>query len=639
MGKMNNKKLIYTVILSVVLFAGNIAFAQTNELLRMDVKKASTDDTVDVVFYTTGSPSNTVVSRKEGNKYVVLLPNVSGNQSVVPSLGGVKDLVSNVNVKTIDDGIGGYTKITFDTVKPLKIQTYSQKTAPLSKAQMDYKTLIAKNSIYDPNNKLEKAKQTKINNTETKTTTNTVKTKIKQTQEKTTKTDKNKNILESIVPKIKQNVVKTEEAKKNINQTNTPKVNQTEKIQPKVSDKKDQLLQTTSTATTEPAFDLKKPPVESVIAQSAVAEQPNKKIKFKTAGKNLPIIPVAGVCSVIGLFILGLLMNIIAKSINKNSNKLKEYLENYNSENEQEKETNYNDILEKNNLNWQEKYKLYSERKERETQEQPKESYVTDISGQNGNIVSNDLETRISQMEHALSNAPQQAPSEQKLNNIQSEEDVIVRQMSGLNLKSFAKNINLKKTNRYNILPESNVFQTNPLKEGKYVNLENSELTMSQRNIGGHGFGISDLLKTGRRFLSEKRLSENVSDKTEQYSISSLLDYLNILDSEEEQQSKDVTNPISKSKKSDLQKNDAVSVVSRYDIDNNKSILMVNSEGSTALVGKIDDNVFILKKFNNIVNKPLQVRLDYGSVYIVKAGDFKCLVDVAEDKMGTLLEI
>ena len=47
----------------------------------------------------------------------------------------------------------------------------------------------------------------------------------------------------------------------------------------------------------------------------------------------------------------------------------------------------------------------------------------------------------------------------------------------------------------------------------------------------------------------------------------------------------------------------------------------------------------ILKKFNYVVDKPLQVRQDYGSVYIVKAGGFKCLVDVAKDKMGTLIEI
>jgi hypothetical protein len=66
---------------------------------------------------------------------------------------------------------------------------------------------------------------------------------------------------------------------------------------------------------------------------------------------------------------------------------------------------------------------------------------------------------------------------------------------------------------------------------------------------------------------------------------------------------------------------------------------MIESDGVSAIIGKIGENVYVLKKFDKIINKPLQVRLDYGSVYIVKAGGFKCLVDVAEDKMGTLLEI
>ena len=66
---------------------------------------------------------------------------------------------------------------------------------------------------------------------------------------------------------------------------------------------------------------------------------------------------------------------------------------------------------------------------------------------------------------------------------------------------------------------------------------------------------------------------------------------------------------------------------------------MVESDGVSALIGKVGENVFVLKKFDKIVNKPLQVRLDYGNVYIVRVGGFKCLVDVSEDKMGTLLEI
>ena len=165
MGKMINKKFIISAILSIVLFSGNSVFADSNDLLRMDVKKASSEDTVDVTFYTTGAPTNSVVTRKTGHSYVVLLPNVAGNQSVVPALGGVKDLISDVKVKKVDDGIGGYTKITFNTIKPVKIQTYTKKTAPLTKAQQDYKNLIAQNSKFDPNKKMENFK--KVSNSST----------------------------------------------------------------------------------------------------------------------------------------------------------------------------------------------------------------------------------------------------------------------------------------------------------------------------------------------------------------------------------------------------------------------------------------------------------------------------------------
>jgi hypothetical protein len=46
-----------------------------------------------------------------------------------------------------------------------------------------------------------------------------------------------------------------------------------------------------------------------------------------------------------------------------------------------------------------------------------------------------------------------------------------------------------------------------------------------------------------------------------------------------------------------------------------------------------------LKKFDYVVDKPLQVRQDDKNIYIVKAGKFKCLVDVSKEKMGTLIEI
>ena len=70
----------------------SVSIAGTNDLLKMDVKKSGSNDTVDVTFYTTGASTNSVVTRKSDNRYVVLLPNVAGSSSVTPNIGGVKDL-------------------------------------------------------------------------------------------------------------------------------------------------------------------------------------------------------------------------------------------------------------------------------------------------------------------------------------------------------------------------------------------------------------------------------------------------------------------------------------------------------------------------------------------------------------------
>ena len=47
----------------------------------------------------------------------------------------------------------------------------------------------------------------------------------------------------------------------------------------------------------------------------------------------------------------------------------------------------------------------------------------------------------------------------------------------------------------------------------------------------------------------------------------------------------------------------------------------------------------MLKRFDKNVTSPIQVRHDKDNVYMVKAGDFKSLVEVNEDKMGVLIEL
>ena len=668
MGKMINKKFIISAMLSVVLFSGNIVFADSNDLLRMDVKKASSEDTVDVTFYTTGAPTNSVVTRKTGNSYVVLMPNVAGNQSIVPALGGVKDLISDVKVKKVDDGIGGYTKITFNTTKPIKIQTYTKRTAPLTQAQQDYKNLIAQNSKFDPNKKMENFK--KVSNTspvvKTVKTTPAEKSSVqpKQNIQKVTQTTQVKASAPNTTKiSLKPIEVKTLSVNDELNKIkNTKTVNAEEKNNNIINKKeKENLKKSTTMVAPKSTFDLVNPPKESKAISKNEQKSINKNIKTKKTHRGIPVLPIAGVCSVIGLFIFGWLINILTKVVGNNSNKLREFLENNNLEQETVDTANYENIIDKENLNWQEKYKLYSETKEKQNQKASNMSYIANSDGKAGTIVSNDVAASVSQMEHALSQTTNQNQIKMSKADVQSAEDAIIKKMSGLNLKSFAKNVNLKQTNRHNTF-QAKDETTNPLKESRFVNLENSPLTMSQRNIGGHSFSISDLVRRGRRFLPKKQISDEVLKQQEKYLISSMEEYLSIIDKENNEPA-DVlnnasnlisrrncndmmrsTNPMSRPKlpfknKAEEQNFGGISVTSKYDIDGERSIYMVESDGVSALIGKVGENVFVLKKFDKIVNKPLQVRLDYGNVYIVRVGGFKCLVDVSEDKMGTLLEI
>ena len=133
----NKKSIIVAAILA--LFIG-INTANANSLTQVDIKKSSVPDTIDLTFHTTDVNSNTVVSRKGNNRYVVLMPKVT------PNFGGLKDIITDVNVKHVDDGIGGYTKVTLETTKPINIKTHNVKSAPLTQAQKDAKNIIAQNN-------------------------------------------------------------------------------------------------------------------------------------------------------------------------------------------------------------------------------------------------------------------------------------------------------------------------------------------------------------------------------------------------------------------------------------------------------------------------------------------------------------
>lgn len=755
---MISKKNIITVAIVASLMTGISAVAEantTNNLLQMDVKRSSATDSVDVTFYTTGDSSNSIVSRKSNNRYVVLLPNVSGSSSVAPGIGGVKDLITDVDVKHVDDGIGGYMKVTFGTTKPINIKTYIKKTAPLTQAQKDYKALIAQNNIKpatqtaqqhkkpatpqpavnkqpaqkvtpQPVAQTKPANNAKTNNNTTKTTQKTETKAITLPKISLTTITPPKVKFEQPKPKVEQPKV-TPKAKtmtkpiqiphqeKVVNSAVHPVDNYVPKmkfdengkrqidLEPRINHKIARNTTTNKSNIVENLAPQNNNQIQETTPVQDIQTNTTQNVDTNKQSHHFPMWMI--LAGGLGLFIVAmfLVFDAISHASHKNTDRLKSFFTISNSNQMKRKRKEFQDIIDDENLNWQEKYKKYSEKdkKNNPVKQSQDMSYVTDISAtkkaiitpdmnipsksvptlnsrhqingipnlqsKNTNDVREKLQAQISQMEHSLSQTPNIEPPEDVITGVHSEDDTIMNKFSDIKLKSFAKSVNLKQTHRTLLDEDDKQTRNKSFKEGRFVKLKNSPLSVNKRKSASSQLEVSDVMDSGRKYLTNNNNGEMKMDKQNgNYLLSSLDEYLSILDSEDTKQTtavaeslskvrpetnvmsrSGITNPISRGSNPMTKSNksehshymNGLIVKSGYNIDSEKGFYLVNMDGVSALVGRIKDDIFILKKFNYVVDKPLQVRQDYGSVYIVKAGGFKCLVDVAKDKMGTLIEI
>ena len=730
----NKKNIIIAAVLAMFSTGFNPAIADSaNSLLQMDVKKSSVENTVDVTFYTTGEQKNSVVTRKANNRYVVLLPNVSSSASVVPGIGGVKDLITDIDVKHVNDGIGGYTKVTFGTTKPINIKTHMKKTNPLTQAQKDSQAIIAKNNASKPAVQQTPAKQV-ANSTPAKTqTTNTQPTKTAASAPAKPSAAPKITLID--MPKVKTQPVKPKaETKKPVEQKTQPKL-QPKVEQPKAETKLQSQPAQTNSYVPKMKFDengRRMIDLEPRVSHSIVTEQPSKPMnnplfdvnepvqniqseplanveQTETAvetpdtssrsSKHIPIWILAAGGSVMLLGILYLVFDAMKHANEKDQTRLNSFFKLSSQNQAKRRRREYYDIVNNEELNWQEKYKLYTEKEERrKVKKAPSAmSYVTDMSGlkkaviepekqpevakpqekiqlpsslQNNtvekhekshdDIVREKLQAKISQMEHSLAQTPTLKEPEEVSNSVKSEDDVIMNKISDVKLKSFSKPIGLKEANRILSDKDKKSSRNKSYKEGRFVKLKNSPLSVNRRQSAATDLNISDLIGTGNKYLTNNGEMKMNKEK-ENYLLSSLDEYLSILDTEEKPTVADtlakvkssnseamsrsgVTNPISRGSNPMAGSNtrpymNGLIVKSGYNIDSEKGFYVVNIDGVSALVGRIKDSIFVLKKFDHVVDKPIQVRPDDNNVYIVRVGKFKCLVDVSKDKMGTLIEI
>lgn len=638
--------------LTVTPVSESFANAENNNLVQLDLKRSS-NNSVNVTLFTSNTYNdNVLVRKKSDNKYVILIPKVQSNGFSSSSLNGVNDLVSNIDVKTVNDTSGGYTKVTLITTKPLDIKTNTQKSAPVTAEQKEYKTLIAQaNAVKNNMAKQELAKKPQQQPKTEVTVNKAPAQKQISAQPKSSINTKKVETVKFVKQETPQKTVQKTEIKKQ-NKVKAPEIKLKE-INPQDDrlTRKEQLAELIEEVKQEKQAETA--PQETISQVQTVAgttfDAPVKDIK------ELPPIEKPSIVSVIKnrlsriqlpksvrFGLLPLLALIIISNIlkSKKSNNLKEPSISQPILNT----VKYNNIVNNNELSWQQKYQRYLDESAKPVPRANNKGHYTFIKtpAETPDPV---IEEKRQELEKLVT---EQAPYvdesiKPEIIEVHNEEDAIQKTIK---LKAFdTRRTSLSMTSRDKIKSRFKKYENEiPLREQKNVELGNSLLHSNTRRLKDANLDVADVENRGER----------MKFKPTEYIMSSIDEFFSIIDKEKTAsnpvikpsapakitQSAQHTNPIAKlrneTKSSYI---NGLIVKSGFNIDENKGFYIVNLDGKSALIGKVNDEVFVLKKFDNNVTNPIQVRHDNANVYMVKAGGFKSLVEVNEDKMGVLIEL
>lgn len=594
------------IIVLLGLMAPAVCADDTNNLVQLDLKRTS-NDTVNVTLFTTNTYNdNVMVRKKSDNKYVILIPKVQSSGFSASNLNGVRDLVSDVDVKTIDDTNGGYTKVTLVTTKPLDIKTSSRKSAPATSEQKEYQTLIAQANAVK-NNVAKQDAQPKLREQKTEVTVNkapaekTVNKALPKKQEaklseiKPTDTTSKKIKLEDIVPEI----------------TNAPEVKNkenTSELLPQLPE----LAREEQTAIVENT--------------QVIPQQFSKLSHIKNKVKNLPKKAKVAFLVLLGLSILMRLMKGAAKN---NNAPQATFIENVMpSSPEIDRVSN---IVENSELSWKEKYQMYLDKSAVPVSRGENKGNYMFIKTPNIPKQPEKLE-KLQRLEKlATQSVFNEIEPEIVENEIIESEDIVIQK--AIKLKAFDnRSKSLKMTSRDKSRFKKYEVEI-PLHEQKTIELGKSMLHSNPRSFADANLKITDVDK------------KRIKYEPKEYIMSSIDEYFSILDKEQTVAQPAApkvraSNPIAKHRNEDKASYlKGLIVKSGFNIDDSKGFYLVNQDGQNALVGKVNDEVFVLKKFDKNVTSPIQVRHDKDNVYMVKAGDFKSLVEVNDKKMGVLIEL
>lgn len=621
-----------------------------NNLVQLDLKKASNNSVNVTLFTSNGYNDNVMVRKKSDNKYVILIPKIQSSGYSASSLNGVRDLVSNVDVKTVSDTSGGYTKVTLITTKPLDIKTSTQKSAPVTAEQKEYKTLIAQANAVKNNIGKQEPPQHKVQKTEVTVNKAPAQPQKTQVQNKKTETNSATAPKQEVKPKAQALNIKLTDVNPEKKAAKDRQVRR-EQLSNWINEVK-QEKQAQNANTQVPKTDIS----SNVPTAPITAAEPVKEIsvlhKIKTKlsnGVHKAVRPLKySVLAILGLIILSKLFRGVKNTAQAVQSSFVEQLEQNRMEAEN---TGANSLADEEGISWQERYQRYldkSAKPVRRANNQGNYAFIKTPAEpvRKLNKKRQDLERMVQDV--AAAKFPDIEPEI-----VESEDSAISKTIK---FKAFDRRASLDMSSRDKIKSRFKKYENElPLHEQRNIELGKSALHTNRRRLKDANLDVADVDKIPR-----------IKYKPQEYIMSSADELFSIIDKENAErqakldmakaelaknnvvqaQAEEVkrparqTNPIAQTRKEtkDSYLNGLI-VKSGYNIDQNKGFYIVNLDGKSALIGKVNDEVFVLKKFDKNVTNPIQVRHDNANVYMVKAGDFKSLVEVNSDKMGVLIEL
>jgi len=627
-----NKSLIISSALILALTAPLAIADADNNLVQLDLKRSSAN-AVDVTLVTSESyGDNVLVRKKSDNKYVILIPQVRSAGYNASNLSGVRDLVSNVDVKTVDDTSGGYTKVTLITTKPLDIKTKTVKSKPVTADQREYNTLIAqanavKNTISTQEPPKIRDKKTEITvDKAPKQAVSQQKQEIKQQTQPHKVDSKKQDSANKKAQDIKLSSIAPEDIERQNRKTHLADLIKEAKQEKALEELPQSIPADDTKVASEEIKDIKDLPATPKVSFIAKIKSGISKISNKIPSK----LPKAIGFSILGLFILSILSKIFKRTVAQIGNY---YINNLadispeQSENITDNSHDINDIANDNNLSWKEKYQRYIDKSAAPVARANNKGNYSFIKTPSESAI----EAKRQELEKLISDSNTEDFNTIENTNLYSEDSSISKTIKFKAFENSLNSLNMSKRNR--IKSRFKKYEVEiPLHEQKTIILDDSPLSTNRRSLKGANLEVSDV---------DKR---QIKYQPKEYIMSSVDEYLNILDSEKSniieknQNTKKVsTNPIAKQKEDAYFKGSIIK--SGFQISPNKGFYLVNKDGKNSLIGKINDNITVIKKFDTNITNPIQVRRDNGNVYMVKAGGFKSLVEVNDDNMGVLIEL